>query len=343
MKKTVNWAILAPGIIANSMAFAMKESMKNDERICMYAVGSRNLERSIAFADKWGFKKAYGSYDDLLKDPEVDAVYISNPHAFHFDSVMQCLNAGKHVLCEKPAGCNLKQLSTMIETAKSKKLFFMEAMWTAFNPTVNAIRNVIDKGIIGEIKNIESHFCNRIPFDPKHRLWDPDQAGGALLDLGIYNIYFALFMTHFSPVTSRSSLVRIENTIDAWNSVTYKFESGATTTFQSACDMPSGSDTHDAIIFGTKGYITVQNFFMTQNAQVHVYKSEGGGENDIVENINIPFAANGYEYEMIETTSCILEGKTESAVHPHSHSLELCKMMDDLRGDWGMKYPFEKN
>ena len=150
-------------------------------------------------------------------------------------------------------------------------------------------------------------------------------------------------MTHFSPVTSRSSLVRIENTIDAWNSVTYKFESGATTTFQSACDMPSGSDTHDAIIFGTKGYITVQNFFMTQNAQVHVYKSEGGGENDIVENINIPFAANGYEYEMIETTSCILEGKTESAVHPHSHSLELCKMMDDLRGDWGMKYPFEKN
>ena len=218
MKKTVNWAILAPGIIANSMAFAMKESMKNDERICMYAVGSRNLERSIAFADKWGFKKAYGSYDDLLKDPEVDAVYISNPHAFHFDSVMQCLNAGKHVLCEKPAGCNLKQLSTMIETAKSKKLFFMEAMWTAFNPTVNAIRNVIDKGIIGEIKNIESHFCNRIPF-----------------------------------------------------------------------------------------------------------------------------AANGYEYEMIETTSCILEGKTESAVHPHSHSLELCKMMDDLRGDWGMKYPFEKN
>lgn len=342
MKKTVNWAILAPGIIANSMAYAMKESMKTDDRVVMYAVGSRNLERSKAFAEKWGFEKVYGSYEELLNDPQVDAVYVANPHAFHFDAVMQCLNAGKHVLCEKPAGCNLQQLKTMIDTAKEKNLFFMEAMWTAFNPTVNKIRDVIDSGKIGEIKNIESHFCNRIPFEPDHRLWDPRQAGGALLDLGIYNIYFAWFMTHFSPVVNRSSTVRIENTIDAWNSVTYTFQNGATTTFQSACDMPSGSDTHDAIIFGTKGYITTKNFFMTQSAKVHVYKNPWGGEAEVVEEIKLPFAANGYEYEMLAATTCILEGKTECEVHPHAHSIQLCKYMDDLRADWGMKYPFEK-
>ena len=122
MKDYVNWAILAPGIIANSMAKAMAGSKG---KIHLYAVGSRNLERAKEFADKWSFEKAYGSYEELLADPEVDAVYVSNPHAFHFESVMQCLNAGKHVLCEKPAGCNLQQLTTMIETARSKKLFFM--------------------------------------------------------------------------------------------------------------------------------------------------------------------------------------------------------------------------
>lgn len=341
MKEYLNWAILAPGMIANSMAKALSECLKKDSRIKLYAVASRNLEKGQEFARKWGFSKAYGSYKELLDDKDVDVVYVANPHAFHYESVMDCLKAGKHVLCEKPAGCNLNQLKSMIVTAKSKNLFFMEAMWTAFNPCIKKIKEVISSGKIGQIKHIESRFCNRLPFEPQSRLWAPELAGGALLDLGIYNIYYSMMISDFSPIASYSSTVRMENSVDAWNSVTLKFENGITASFQSSCDMSAASDTHDAVIFGTKGYITTQNFFMAQKAQIHIFKNAWGNENDLVEEISEPFGVNGYEYEMLNVTDCILNGKIESQVHTHQKSVELISFMDKLRADWDFKYPFE--
>ncbi len=338
MKDYVNWAILAPGIIANSMAKAMAGSKG---KIHLYAVGSRNLERAKEFADKWGFEKAYGSYEELLADPEIDAVYVSNPHAFHFQSVMQCLNAGKHVLCEKPAGCNLQQLTTMIETARAKKLFFMEAMWTAFNPCIKKQLEWIADGKIGEVKHIESFFCNRIPYDPKSRLYAPELAGGALLDLGIYNIYYAMMINKFVPITAHSSTVRMCKGIDAWNSVTLTFENGVTTSFESACDTSAGTETHNAVIYGTKGFITSENFFLAQEAKLHTFKCEWGNDNEITEVAKAPFDVNGYEYEVRAATHCILNGELECSVHPHHRSVELCTMMDTLRADWNFKYPFE--
>ena len=137
--KAVNWAILAPGLIAQKMAEAMVKS-KDKSKINLYAIGSRSLERAKEFANKYGFEKAYGSYEELLSDPKVDAVYIANPHSFHYDSIMKCFEAGKHVLCEKPAVCNLGQLNKVLEKAKEKKLFFMEAMWTAFNPCIQKLK-----------------------------------------------------------------------------------------------------------------------------------------------------------------------------------------------------------
>ena len=118
--KSVNWAILAPGKIANKMAEAMK---KSKGKINLYAIGSRDLERAKQFQEKWGFEKAYGTYKELLSDPKVDAVYVANPHSFYFESVMACLEAGKHVLCEKPVACNLDQLNKMIEKQKKKNYF----------------------------------------------------------------------------------------------------------------------------------------------------------------------------------------------------------------------------
>ena len=338
MKDYVNWAILAPGSIANSMAAAMNGSQG---KIKLYAVGSRNIDRAKEFATKWGFEKCYGSYEELLNDPNVDAVYVANPHAFHFGAVMQCLEHNKHVLCEKPAGCNFWQLDKMIKTAKEKNLFFMEAMWTAFNPCVNKIKEIISQGKIGKLKHIESRFCNRIPFDKNNRLWAPELAGGALLDLGIYNIFFAYFLNNFEPILHFNSNVRMENDVDAWNCVNIAFTNGVTTSFQSACDMPAASNTHDAVIFGTEGYITTQNFFMSQEAQIHKYKSEWGNDNEVVEIINFPFDVNGYEYELREATECILQGKTECEKFPFVQSEMPCKTMDALRASWNFVYPFE--
>lgn len=341
MKDYINWAILAPGSIANSMAKAMQGSALTDKRIRLYAVGSRSLERACDFAKKWGFEKAYGSYEELLSDLEVDAVYVCNPHAFHFDSVMACIKKGKHVLCEKPAGCNIEQLNIMIDSAGEKNLFFMEAMWTAFNPCVNKIRDVVASGKIGELKHIVSRFCNRLPYDAQSRMWAPEQAGGALLDLGIYNIYFSSLINGFSPIESTSSNVRMYKGVDAWESVNITFKNGVTAGFESSCDMPAGSDTHDAIIFGTKGFITVQNFFLAQKAEVHLYKNEWGNENEVSEVLDYPFGINGYEYELIHATECILSGKKESSIHTFNKSRELCRIMDSFRKEWTFVYPFE--
>ena len=347
MKNYVNWAILAPGRIANSMAAAMN-GIKNGKlktidgnKIRLYAVASRNLERAQDFAKKWNFEKAYGSYEELYNDPDVDAVYIANPHAFHLESALGCLKAGKHVLCEKPAGCSRDQLDKMTSIAREKNLFFMEAMWTAFNPCIAEIKKEIAAGTIGQIINIDSRFCNRNPYDPNDRNYAPDQAGGALLDLGIYNIYFAMMLADFSPITAESSAVRMLKGVDAWNSVNLTFENGIVTSFQSAMDLPSTVPTHDAVIYGTKGYITVENFFCSQKADVHVYKNIQGGDCRLIRKIREPFAVNGYEYELAHATEFILAGKTESDVHTFKKSEDLIDMMDALRRDWNFKYPFE--
>ena len=348
MKNYVNWAILAPGRIANSMAVAMngikdgKLETIDGNKIRLYAVASRNLERAKDFAAKWNFEKAYGSCEELYNDPDVDAVYIANPHAFHLQSALDCLKAGKHVLCEKPAGCSRDQLDKMTYLAREKNLFFMEAMWTAFNPTIAQIKKEITAGTIGQIKNIDSRFCNRNPYDPNDRNYAPDQAGGALLDLGIYNIYFAMMLSDFSPVVERSSQVRMLKGVDAWNGVNLTFENGIVTSFQSAMDLPSTGPTHDAVIYGTKGFITVENFFCTQKADVYVYKNIWGSEADLIREIRQPFAVNGYEYECAHATEFILAGKTESDVHTFKKSEDLIDMMDVLRKDWNFKYPFEK-
>ena len=341
MKDYVNWAILAPGRIANKMAEAMNGEVSRGTKIKLCAVASRKLERAKDFADKWHFEKAYGTYEELFNDPEVDAIYVANPHAFHHESVLAALNADKHVLCEKPAGCSRDQLDDMIKLAREKKLFFMEAMWTAFNPTIAQIKKELEAGTIGQIKNIDSYFNNRNPYDPNDRNYAPDQAGGALLDLGIYNIYFAMLMADFSPITAESSAVRMLKGVDAWNSVNLTFENGIVTSFQSAMDLPHPEKVHTAVIYGTKGYITVDNFFMTQKADVFVYKDIGGADAEHVKEISVPFATNGYEYELKHVTECILSGKTESDVHTFKKSEDLIDTMDALRRDWGMKYPWE--
>ena len=288
---------MAPGRIAAKMAEAMSGEAARG-RIRLHAVASRNLRRAEEFAAKWNFQKAYGSYEELLADPEVDAVYVANPHAFHLESVVACLEAGKHVLCEKPAGCSRGQLDRMTALARDKKRFFMEAMWTAINPCIAEVRKAIQEGLIGEVKNVDSRFCNRNPYDPDDRNYSPALAGGALLDLGIYDIYFAMMIAGFSPVVSRSSQVRMLGGVDAWNAVSLTFGNGIA--------------------------------------------KEGGNESELALEIRCPFRTNGYEYELVHATDCILAGKTESDVHGFAKSEALCSVMDALRADWRMKYPWEQ-
>lgn len=340
MKNYINWAILAPGNIAASMALAMKETAKTDSRIRLYAVASRDSSRANEFAKKWGFSKAYASYDELLQDKEVDAVYIANPHSFHYTSTLDCLKNGKHVLCEKPAGCNIKQLNTMIKMSQKNKLFFMEAMWTAFNPCILSVCEFVAQGGIGELGNIQSFFCNKVPYDKNSRMWAPELAGGALLDLGIYNIYVSSMINQFCKIKKIDSEFCKKGGVDAWENVNIKYKNGVFADFESACDRKAQSQTHDAIIMGSKGFIVIQNFFFAQKAEVHIF-TDDKKDNHLIKTIEKPFNVNGYEYELIHATDCILQGKTESNVHTFKKSRELIKTMDKLRKSWKLKYPFE--
>jgi len=342
--KCINWGIIAPGHIANKMAEAMQKSKSQlNLNINLYAVASRDLSKAKEFSEKWNFEKYYGSYEELIKDPKVDVVYIANPHPFHYKSVIDCLEGGKHVLCEKPVACNLRELKEMIAKAEEKKLFFMEAMWTAFNPCIQKVKNIIKEGKIGEIKHIESSFLCRFEKNYENRWWNPHLAGGGLLDLGIYCIYYAYCINNFEKeLESHSSSVRMENDVDAWSSVNLKFKNGVTTHFQTALDISNTTNSHNAVIYGTKGFITSTNFLKQEKAEVYLYKNDKGGEFELLEEIKAPFDINGFEYQLIHATECINKGLIQSDVHSFQRSIDLCEFMDMLRADWGMKYPFEK-
>ena len=195
-KTTLNWAIVAPGKIAEKFAESISSIAKKDNSIACYAVASRTKEKAQAFAEKWGFKKAYGSYEELFADPEADVVYIANPHPFHAELALHALAAGKHVLVEKPAAVNVQSLQQVIDFAQEKKLFFMEAFWTSCNPTVLDVLDLIRSGAIGSVTQANVNFCFRNRYDAASRLFNPELAGGALLDVGIYPLTFAMMVAH---------------------------------------------------------------------------------------------------------------------------------------------------
>ena len=341
MKDYVNWEILAPGNIANSMAKAMSEMAKTHDSIHLYGIASRSQVRAENFAKQWGFPKFFGSYQKLYEDPDVDAVYVANPHSLHYETVINLLEHNKHVLCEKPAGCNVDQLVDMMSLADEKNLFFMEALWTAYNPTLHKVRECISKGKIGKLLNIDSNFCLRTVYNKDNRLWNPNLAGGALLDLGIYNIFFSMMMNNFKGIECFSSNARFRNNVDAWNSVTLNFSNKVTASFQSSIDTTSDSETHDAVIYGTKGFITMKNFYKAQEAVIHKYTGEDGFDNEVLETISIPFEINGYEYELLDATNNILQGKIESKDYTRTDSIYLASVINDIRQQLNFKYPFE--
>lgn len=343
MKDYVNWAILAPGKIANSMAQAMSESSKNNKTIRLYAVASRHENKAENFSKQWGFKKAYNNYEDLYNDPEVDAVYVAPSHVLHYKTVKELLKHNKSVLCENPAACNVEQLLEIIQIANEKKLFFMEAMWTAFNPTLKLVKEYMDSGVIGTILNIESKFCTRTKFGKDSRLWNPNIGGGALQNLGIYNIFFSMFMNNFQGIESFSSNARFKNNVDSWNCININFSNKVITNFQSALDVTAGTNTNNATIFGTKGFITIKDFYRAQEAELHIYKSEEGNENEISKIFGVPFEINGYEYELLDATNQILKGEIDSEIYTQTDSIYLASIMNDIREQWNFRYPFEKD
>lgn len=322
----IRWGILAPGRIANKMADALK-SLPDAE---LAAVGSRRIDSAREFAEKHGFARAHGSYEDLAADPGVDVVYVANPHPFHRDASILCMEAKKAVLCEKPFAVNARQASEMIKAARENSVLLMEAMWTRFLPAIQKLRQLVADHAVGTTRMLQADFGFRAERDPEGRLFALHLAGGGLLDVGVYPISLDSFL--FGTPSRIASLADIGPTgVDEQSAVILGHDNGPLSVLVSAVRTTT---LHEAVVIGTEGKIRVPSFWTASRLTV----VRGSDE----ETIEMPLEGNGFEYQAREAMRLVREGLTECPDMPLDESLSIMKTMDRVRDQWGLQYPFEQ-
>ena len=319
--------IIGAGHIAEKMAWTLTQ-MQGAEP---YAVASRSLDKAQCFGSKYGFRKAYGSYEELLDDPQVELVYVATPHSFHHRHVRMCLEKGKPVLCEKAFMLNRAQAEDVINFAREKKIFLAEAIWTRYMPSRKLINQILDSGIIGKVNTLTANLSYNIAY--KSRITDPALAGGALLDIGIYGLNFALM--HFGDEIERieSSVRMTETGVDAMETLTIFYRDGrmAVLTHSIYCR----SD-RKGIIHGEKGYLVVENINNPQSVSVY------DANDKLLAYHEVPKQISGYEYEFQEAVRCIGAGKIQADSMPWDRTIQVMEIMDSLRKQWGVIYPQEQ-
>ena len=319
--------IIGAGWIAEKMA----EALAPLEDYCVYAIASRSIGKATEFAGRWNIPKAYGSYEDMVKDNDVDLVYIATPHSHHFPHAMLALNAGKPVLVEKAFTANAAEAEELIETACSKGLFITEAIWTRYMPLSHKVKEIMESGIIGKPRVITATLCYMMEF--KERILRPDLCGGALLDLGVYALNFARMYFGTDIVRTVSNCPMGPTGIDLQECISLSYADGKMANLQAGTLCLND---RQGIINGTEGYIRVDNINCPE--VVEVYRNY-----ELVERYVKPEdMVNGYEYQVIEARRCIEAGLPESPMMPHQETLDIMKQMDGLRKEWGVVYPMDR-
>lgn len=317
--------ILGAGGIARTMAYTVRNT-KNAE---LAAIGSRSIGKAEIFAAEFGVPKAYGSYEELAADKDIDLVYIATPHSRHYEDCMLCMENGRNVLCEKAFTANARQAVKLIQYSEEHGIFLGEAMWTRFMPLRFVLDDILQSGIIGRITSLTANLG--YPIENVERLREPALAGGALLDLGVYTINFAAMVMGAEVESIVSSCVKNDRGVDMHNSIIMNFSGGRTALLHS--NMTSATDRR-GVIYGTLGRIEVKN--INNYEGISVYLNDGE-----VKYYLAPPQVSGYEYELEAAMSAVERGKTEYEEMPHSETLRIMRIMDDLRAEWGIRFPFE--
>lgn len=325
MSSKIRWGILGTGHIANTFATAIASL---DDAV-VQAVGSRSQESVDQFADTYGIPNRHATYAALAADPEVDAVYIATLNSLHQDNTIMCLEAGKAVLCEKPFTINRAQAEQVIAVARREKRFLMEALWTRFMPALQQAMTWIDEGAIGEVRMVQANFGFRYDAAP---LFDPELGGGSLLDVGIYPITLAHMAFRQAPTQIRSLPYLGRNGVDEQAAYILGYDGGGLALLGSAIQTKSP---YDGYIMGTDGMIVIHDSFWNAS-KVSLERPE---QATITK--DFPLHCNGYEYEAMEVNRCLREGKLESDIMPLQTTLDILEVMDNIRLQWGLRYPME--
>lgn len=319
---TIKWGIIGLGNIANQ--FATDLLRVNDAEL--NAVASRNSYEAVEFAVRYNCRKSYGSYEELFKDAEVDIVYIATPHDSHAELSIKALEHGKHVLCEKPMSLSYKDSVRMIEASRKHKKFFMEAFWTRFIPSVKEVLEKVNQGIIGDVKCVKADFAFYANEKQGGRLFNKNQGGGALFDIGVYPLFLSYIMLGIPKEIIAKSIYNA-NGIDLQTSMILQYEK-AQSILQAS--IVSESDMK-ATISGTKGHIQLNSPWFAADGYSVVTEEKKT-------NFSLPNVGKGYTYEATECHKCIRNNQIESQLWSHQNSLDLSKIVEEIKNQIGLEF-----
>jgi len=324
----IRWGILGTGNIARQFAQGLAILPEAE----LVAVGSRSQANADAFGDEFDAPHRHASYAALAGDADVDVVYVATPHNLHRENSRLCLQAGKAVLCEKPFAINAAEAEEIVALAGERQLFLMEAMWTRFLPLMARVRQLLADGVIGDVRMVMADFGFRAPFDPQSRLLNPNLGGGALLDVGVYVVSLAS-MVFGSPPSRISSMAHLGQTgVDEQSAVILGYDQGQLAVLSAAVRT---NTPQQAILIGSEGQIRIHTPWWKPDT---LTLSVQGREDKV---IHLSCEGNGYNYEAVEVMSCLRDGKTESDVMPLGETLAIMRTMDQIRAQWGLRYPME--
>jgi predicted dehydrogenase len=325
MKKKYKWGILAPG----KMSAKFTQGLMLLDNVELYAVGSRNKSRADKFAADLGYRKSYGSYEELAGDSEVDVIYIASPHSHHMEHALMCLRNKKAVICEKAFALNSLEVRKMINEAEKQKVFLMEALWPPFQPVYRKTKEILQGGDPGNLIHLNARFSFQAPYDPSDRKFNLDLGGGSLLDIGIYPVIDALYFIGVpSDIVAKASFSQTgtEDSI----SIIFRYDDGRMATLYSSFRTAGGIGCDLLCENGNLLFSRARD--MSQCLTVAMNKEESKEYSLLPEGM-------GYQYEAMEVMKCLDEGKLQSDIVPHSFSIDLMNTLDRIRDAAGIVYP----
>ena len=320
---TTRWGILGTGGIADTFATDLR--LVPDAELT--AVGSRTLPAAEKFASRHGFARAHGSWAELAADPDVDVIYVATPHAFHEPAAMECLTAGKAVLCEKPMTLDLASSAVLVQESRARRAFLMEAMWMRCNPVIREVAGLLRDGAIGRVTAVHADFGVQGPFAATHRMRAPELGGGALLDLGVYPVHLVHLLLG-APTSVQAWAHLTPERVDETTGVLFGYDTGAVAALTCSINGPSRNA---ASITGETGRIDLPvGFYAPQGYTIT--------RGETAEEVSRPFEGRGYQFEAIEVQRCLAEGLLESPLVPSSATLEVMTLLDTIREEIGVVY-----
>ena len=327
MSEKLRWGIIGTGLIADLF---VTDLLANDFTVT--AVGSRSQASADEFAARFGIANAHPTYEALVADPEVDVVYVATPHPMHVDNATLALNAGKHVLIEKPFTLNAKDAAAIVALAEEKKLVVLEAMWARFLPHMVRLREIIAAGTLGDVRTVIADHNQNLPKDPSHRLQNPDLGGGALLDLGIYPISFAWDVLG-APTSIYATAAKTPTGVDRQTAVIFGYADGQQALVHTALDT-AGPTT--ASVIGTDGWIAIEGtFYAPTNFTVY------NAQNEVVERYESEVSNRGMQFQAAELERIVASGVLAGDILPPSETVAIMASLDEIRSQIGLVYPGE--